>query len=93
MGKADLHLREIVRSRTPAFAFFLLNVTFISFIQSVLLFAISCVPAYAILLSARLDPGITAADIVFFSVEVILVASEWFTDGQQWGACLLQECS
>ncbi|POR33204.1 Uncharacterized protein TPAR_06601 [Tolypocladium paradoxum] len=75
---------EIVKSKIPGVAFFLLNVTFISFIQSVLLFAISCVPAYAILLSSRFDPEITAADLAYFSVEVALVLSEFLSDGQQW---------
>ncbi|KAL3964731.1 hypothetical protein VFPBJ_03544 [Purpureocillium lilacinum] len=75
---------EIVKSKVPAFVFFLFNVTFISFIQSVLLFAFSCVPAYAILLSTRIEPNLTAADFAYFSVEVALVISEWFSDGQQW---------
>ncbi|KAJ6446599.1 hypothetical protein O9K51_01372 [Purpureocillium lavendulum] len=75
---------EIVKSKVPSFAFFLFNVTFISFYQSVLLFAFSCVPAYAILLSTRIEPNITAADMAYFSIEVALVISEWFSDGQQW---------
>lgn len=80
--------REIVKSKMPGVAFFLLNVTFISFIQSVLLFAISCVPAYAILLSSRFDPEITAADLAYFAVEVALVLSEFLSDGQQWSMSL-----
>ncbi|KND95165.1 hypothetical protein TOPH_00697 [Tolypocladium ophioglossoides CBS 100239] len=75
---------EIVKSKVPGVAFFLLNVTFISLIQSVLLFAISCVPAYAILLSSRFDPEITAADLAYFAVEVALLLSEFLSDGQQW---------
>ncbi|KAM4060338.1 hypothetical protein HRG_002086 [Hirsutella rhossiliensis] len=75
---------EIVKSKVPGFIFFLLNVTFISFIQSVLLFGISCLPAYVILLSTRFEPNITAADVAYGSIELLLVLSEWFSDGQQW---------
>ncbi|OLN93946.1 hypothetical protein CCHL11_03382 [Colletotrichum chlorophyti] len=75
---------EIVRKYVPAWVFFLFNVTFISFIQSVLLFAFSAVPAYSILLASRLEPEVTAADWAFFSVMVALVVSEWISDGQQW---------
>ncbi|KAL6404003.1 DUF1295 domain-containing protein [Ilyonectria robusta] len=74
----------IVKSYVPGFIFFLFNVTFISFIQSVLLFAISAVPAYAILLSAQFESDVTAADVCYLVVELALVLSEWFSDGQQW---------
>lgn len=50
-----------------------------------MLFAFSCIPAYAILLSARFEPDITAADCAYFSVQLLLVLSEWISDGQQWG--------
>ncbi|EFY93894.1 DUF1295 domain-containing protein [Metarhizium acridum CQMa 102] len=79
-----IYYREIVKSKVPAFVFFLLNVTFISLIQSVLLFAFSCVPAYAILLSTRFEPNVTASDFAYFAVELLLVISEWISDGQQW---------
>ncbi|EFY98896.1 DUF1295 domain protein [Metarhizium robertsii] len=75
---------EIVKSKVPAFVFFILNATFISLIQSVLLFAFSCVPAYAILLSTRFEPNVTAADFAYFAVQLLLVISEWISDGQQW---------
>ncbi|PFH57510.1 hypothetical protein XA68_14913 [Ophiocordyceps unilateralis] len=75
---------EIVKSRTHPLAFFVLNVTFISFIQSVLLFSFSCLPAYVILLSSRFQPHVSAADVGYFSVLVLLVLSEWMSDGQQW---------
>jgi hypothetical protein len=76
--------REILKSKVPAVVYFIFNVTFISLIQSVLLFAFSCVPAYTILLSTRFDPDITAADFAYFAVELLLVLSEWVSDGQQW---------
>ena len=68
----------------PRFVWFIFNVTFISFIQTVLLFAFSCPPAYAILLSTQFEPEITAADISYFLIGVGLVASEWISDGQMW---------
>ncbi|RDA87564.1 hypothetical protein CP532_3989 [Ophiocordyceps camponoti-leonardi (nom. inval.)] len=75
---------EIVKSRMHPIAFFILNLTFISFIQSVLLFSISCLPAYVILLSSRVEPRVSTTDIVYFSMEILLVFSEWISDGQQW---------
>lgn len=79
--------RAILQKYVPKFIFFIFNVTFISFIQSVLLFAFSCVPAYAILLSTKFEPDITTADVAYFVVEIALVFSEWVSDGQQWGKC------
>jgi hypothetical protein len=69
----------------PGVAWFIFNVTFISFFQSALLFLFSGVPAYAILLSTKFEPEITTADRFYFLVEVSLVVSEWFSDGQMWG--------
>ena len=83
-----IHGREIVRDHIPAFLFFLLNVTFIAFIQSVLLMAFSAAPAYAILVSTQYESEITVADIAFFAIEVCLVVSEFISDGQQWGQCI-----
>lgn len=77
--------REILQRYVPKWVWFIFNVTFISFIQSVLLFSFSGVPAYAILVSTQHQPNVTAGDLLFFGVEVGLVVSEWFSDGQQWG--------
>ncbi|KAI5465542.1 hypothetical protein BGZ63DRAFT_373894 [Mariannaea sp. PMI_226] len=74
----------IVKSQIPGFAFFILNVVFISFIQSILLFAFSGVPAYAILLSNQIQADIKPSDIVFLLLELTLVYSEYVSDGQQW---------
>lgn len=76
--------REIVKKRVPGLAWFIFNVTFISFYQSILLFSFSAVPAYVILLSTQFEPEITTADMLYFSIQVALVASEWVSDGQQW---------
>ncbi|KAF0326417.1 hypothetical protein K4K61_004521 [Colletotrichum sp. SAR11_59] len=75
---------EIVRKQVPAVVFFVFNVTFISFIQSILLFAFSAAPAYSLLLASRVEPAISAADWSFFSIIVALVLSEYISDGQQW---------
>jgi steroid 5-alpha reductase family enzyme len=85
-SKSDMQLtrdRAIVKEHIPDIAFFILNVTFISFIQSILLFAISGVPAYAILLSNQFEKDITAADIAYLVVQLSLVLSEFISDGQQ----------
>ena len=63
---------------------FIFNVTFISFIQSILLFAFSCAPAYVVLLTTKFEPDITANDVAFLVVEVALVVTEYISDGQMW---------
>lgn len=63
---------------------FIFNIVFIAFYQSVLLFAFSCIPAYTIMLTTQFEPEITTADGLYLFVEVMLVVSEWFSDGQQW---------
>ncbi|KAG5992298.1 hypothetical protein E4U43_003818 [Claviceps pusilla] len=75
---------QIVKSRIPNFIFFFFNLTFISTIQSILLFAISGVPAYAILLSSRFEPEPRIADYVYLAAGLGLVLCEWISDGQQW---------
>lgn len=77
--------RAILQKYVPKFIWFIFNVTFISFYQSVLLFSFSCVPAYAILLSTKFEENVTPSDIFFFLTMVGLVYSEWVSDGQQWG--------
>ncbi|KDN60580.1 hypothetical protein CSUB01_02079 [Colletotrichum sublineola] len=75
---------EIVRNYVPGWVFFIFNVTFISFYQSILLFSFSAPPAYALLLASRIEPEVTAADWSFFSIIAGLVLSEFISDGQQW---------
>ncbi|KAI0024750.1 DUF1295-domain-containing protein [Xylariomycetidae sp. FL0641] len=74
---------EIIRAKVPAALFFIFNVTFISFIQSILLFLLAA-PTYIILLTSRFEQTVTAADLVFTGVQLALVTSEWFSDQQQW---------
>ncbi|KAL7909654.1 hypothetical protein GGI35DRAFT_450571 [Trichoderma velutinum] len=74
----------IVKAQVNSVVWFIFNVTFISFIQSILLYLFSCVPAYVILLSSQFEPEVQAIDLVFFGVEILLVLSEWISDGQQW---------
>ncbi|KAL7960716.1 hypothetical protein V8C34DRAFT_275453 [Trichoderma compactum] len=74
----------IVKAQLNSVVWFIFNVTFISLIQSILLYLFSCVPAYVILLSSQFEPEVQAVDLVFFGVEILLVLSEWISDGQQW---------
>jgi len=68
----------------PKFAFHVLNWTFISFIQSILLFLIAA-PVYSILLATKFEPGLTSADVAYVAVELGLILTEWRADQQQWG--------
>lgn len=68
----------------PAWAFHILNWTFISFFQSILLFSLTA-PVYAILLSIQFEPEITSSDFAYLSVELGLILIEVFADQQQWG--------
>lgn len=68
----------------PKFAFHLFNWTFISFIQSILLFALAA-PVYTLLLSTQFEPNLTSGDFAYVSVELGLILIEWFADQQQWG--------
>lgn len=81
--------REIIRAKVPPALFFIFNVTFISFIQSILLFLLAA-PTYIILLSSNFERDVTAADICFTVVQLSLISSEWFSDQQQWGTLFYQ---
>ncbi|KAK4217970.1 hypothetical protein QBC37DRAFT_413654 [Rhypophila decipiens] len=74
---------EIIRQYVPKFVFHVFNWTFISFIQSVLLYALA-VPVYTLLLSTQFEPNLTSADFAYLAVELGLVLTEWFADQQQW---------
>ena len=69
----------------PDWAFFILNLTFISFGQSVLLAAFALPPAYALLLANQHEPGRHMIDYVHFIIQIALVVVEFVADGQQWG--------
>ncbi|KAI9835360.1 MAG: hypothetical protein M1837_003800 [Sclerophora amabilis] len=75
---------ELLRQKIHPILFFILNVVFISLIQSVLLFSIT-LPTYILLLTARITGDqSTTADLVFSRALVCLVLFEWFADQQQW---------
>ena len=76
--------REIVRRQIPKSAFHVFNWTFISFIQSILLFLIAA-PVYNILLASTIEPNATGADMVYVAIELGLILTEYFADDQQWG--------
>ncbi|KAI2642654.1 DUF1295-domain-containing protein [Xylaria nigripes] len=74
---------EIVRDYCHPVIFFILNATFISFIQSVLLFLLAA-PTYVVLLASNIEPRVGVADLLFVGTEIGLVVSEWVSDQQQW---------
>ena len=76
--------RPIIRQHVPKIVFHVFNWTFISFIQSILLFMIAA-PIYPILLAAQFEPNVTGADLGCVAVELGLILTEWFADQQQWG--------
>ena len=76
--------RAILQKYVPRFVWFIFNITFISTIQSVLLFAFSGVPAYGILLATKFDPALKTSDFVYSGIMVALIVSEYISDGQQW---------
>jgi hypothetical protein len=73
----------------PKLVFHIFNWTFISFIQSILLFLLAT-PVYPILLSTQFDPEIQASDIGFAALEIGLVVFEIFADQQQWSKTRLE---
>lgn len=79
--------RAIIRQHVPKVVFHVLNWTFISFIQSILLFMIAA-PVYSTLLATQFEPNVTTADLGFVAVELGLILTEWFADQQQWGKFL-----
>jgi hypothetical protein len=64
--------------------FSLFDLLFIAFTQSFLLFLFSSAPAYIILLTNKFEPTLSSGDFGYFAVELLLVLSEYFSDGQQW---------
>ncbi|KAH8595545.1 hypothetical protein B0O99DRAFT_571670 [Bisporella sp. PMI_857] len=73
-----------LKSWVPGWAFFLFNIIFISFIQSILLFAITA-PTYVLLLTSRLLPNnLSTADIICSRFLLVLITIEFFADQQQW---------
>lgn len=75
--------RTIIKKTMPSWLFHLLNLTFIAFIQNVLLFLLAA-PAYSILLASDIEQSVTAADWAFASAELGLVLIQWLCDEQQW---------
>lgn len=67
--------------------FALLNLVFIAFTQSILIFMFSSAPSYIILLTNEFEPDISVGDLAYFGVEIALVISEIISDGQQWRMC------
>lgn len=75
---------NIVKDRIGAPGMFLLNVTFISLGQNILLWLITT-PTYILLLSARLSGNeLSQYDSFFGRTMLVLVVVEYFADQQQW---------
>ncbi|KAK4237398.1 hypothetical protein C8A03DRAFT_34645 [Achaetomium macrosporum] len=74
---------ELVRQRVPKVAFHVFNWTFVSFMQSILLFLIAA-PVYKILLASTIEPNLTSADLASLSMELGLILTEYIADEQQW---------
>ncbi|TLD37049.1 DUF1295-domain-containing protein [Venturia nashicola] len=76
---------EIIKARIGPVAMFVMNVVFISTIQSLLLFAITT-PAYILMLTSRLPGGdkMDMFDIILSRVLMALILVEVFADQQQW---------
>lgn len=79
--------REIVQKHVPKVVFHIFNWTFISFIQSILLFLIAA-PVYNILLASTIEPKLTGTDILSVATELGLILTEYLADEQQWGKLL-----
>jgi hypothetical protein len=65
--------------------FSLLNLVFVSFAQSVLIFMFASAPAYVILLTNQVKPALNLADKAFFGLLVAFVFAGFVADQQQWG--------
>ncbi|KAK3296060.1 uncharacterized protein B0H64DRAFT_162527 [Chaetomium fimeti] len=74
---------EVIRQHVPKVVFHVFNWTFISFIQSILLFMIAA-PVYTVLLASTIEPNLTSADIAAVAIELGLVLTEYIADEQQW---------
>jgi len=73
----------IIRQHVPKIVFHIFNWTFISFIQSILLFLIAA-PVYPILLATQFEPNVTSTDLSYVALELGFILTEWFADQQQW---------
>ncbi|KAK4106615.1 DUF1295-domain-containing protein [Parathielavia hyrcaniae] len=74
---------EIVRRNVPKAVFHVFNWTFISFLQSILLFLIAA-PVYTVLLASTIEPDLTSADVAAMAVNLGLVLTEYIADEEQW---------
>lgn len=86
IGSEDYRWEIVKNQINNRFLFFLFNLTFISTIQSVLLFLVTT-PTYAILLTTSLRTYVdkfTTVDLILSRTLVGLVALTYFADQQQW---------
>jgi len=64
--------------------FSLFDLLFIAFTQSILIFLFSSSPAYVILLTNKFKPELSSSDFGYLAWQLLLVFSEFISDGQQW---------
>lgn len=86
-GSANLRitaLRPIVRRYLPTIVQIVFNLVFVSFIQSILLYALT-VPIYSMLLTSKFEDKAMSGDIFFYVLELLLIFTEGIADQQQWG--------
>jgi len=75
---------EVLRAKIPTSLFFVFNVVFISFAQSILLFLVAT-PTYVMLLASKLgEASIERSDVICARVLMGLILIEFFADQQQW---------
>ncbi|KAF1353913.1 hypothetical protein BDV97DRAFT_347678 [Delphinella strobiligena] len=75
---------EIVKKHVTPFQMFIFNILFISFAQSILLFAVTA-PTYILLLGAQVTgDGMATSDLVAARLLMGLILFEFFADQQQW---------
>ncbi|KEZ46880.1 DUF1295 domain-containing protein [Scedosporium apiospermum] len=83
IGSEDYRWAHVQKWMHPVL-FSLFDLLFIAFTQSFLIFLFSSAPAYIILLTNKFEPTLSSGDFGYFAVELLLVVSEYFSDGQQW---------
>ncbi|KAK5127712.1 hypothetical protein LTR08_004321 [Meristemomyces frigidus] len=74
---------QIIKKYIGQTGLVILDIFFISSVQSILLFAVTT-PTYLLLLTSQHSPTLTLLDTLFARALLLLVLFEYFADGQQW---------
>jgi len=73
---------EVLRSKIPAWAFQIFNLTFIAIIQNILLFSLA-IPTHNAAILPPSQRGLTTADYILAGLSVTVLALEFIADNQQ----------